>query len=165
MFTSGFAYLGLNFGQSSFRLNSGTGGFASQQRKNSHNIYGGAYFNENFGAQIGFTDFDRINRAGGTTYANGVTLSLVGRLPVAPSFNLLGRVGTTYSRTHVSPNPASGITPGNESSWGPSYGVSAEYVFSPSWSGVLQFDQYNMKFAGTARDKANATGLGGSYSI
>ena len=108
MFTPGFAYLGMNFGQSS-RLNSGTGGFASQQRKNSHNIYGGAYFNENFGAQIGFTDFDPINRAGGTTYANGVTLSLVGRLPVAPSFNLLGRVGTTYSRTKVSSNPASGI--------------------------------------------------------
>ena len=140
MFTSGFTYLGLNFGQSSFRLNSGTEGYAFQQRKNSHNIYGGAYFNENFGAQIGFTDFDPINRASGTTYANGVTFSLVGRLTAAPSFNLPGRAGTTYSRTHVLSNPASNITPGNESNWDPSYGVGAEYVFSPSWSGVLQFD-------------------------
>ncbi len=165
MFTPGSAYLGLNFGQSTFRLNSGTGGFTSQERKNSYNLYGGAYFTENFGAQIGYTDFDRINRAGGSTYANGVTLSLVGRLPVASSFNLLGRIGTTYSRTNVTSNPASGITPGNENSWGASYGVGAEYVFSPNWSGVLQFDQYNMKFAGTGRDKVNATSLGVRYSF
>ena len=167
MFTPGSANLEMSFGQSSFRLNSGTGGFASQQRKNSHNIYGGACFNENFGAQIGYTDFDRINRAGGTTYANGVTFSLLGRLTAAPSFNLPGRAGTTYSRTHVLFNPASNITPGNESNWDPSYGVGAEYVFSPSWSGVLQFDQYNMKYAGMGRDKVNVnvTGLGARYSF
>ena len=165
MFVPGSAYLGLNLGQSAFRLNSGTGGFSSQNRKNSYNIYGGAYFSENFGAQIGYTDFDRINRAGGSTYASGVTFSLVGRLPVAQSFNLLGRVGTTYSRTDVSSSPASGITPGKENSWGPSYGLGAEYVFSPNWSGVLQYDEYRMKFAGTGRDKVNVSSLGVRYSF
>lgn len=165
MFTPGSAYLGFNLGQSNFRLNNGAGGFASQQRKNSYNIYGGAYFGQYVGAQIGYTDFDRINRAGGSTYANGVTLSLVGRLPVATSFNLLGRVGTTYSRTEVSSSPASGITPGKESSWGASYGIGAEYAFSPNWSGVVQYDEYRMKFAGTGRDRVNVTSLGVRYTF
>ena len=165
MFSPGSAYLGLNFGQSAFRLNSGTGGFPSQERKNSYNLYGGAYFSKYFGAQVGYSDFDGINRAGGSTYDSGVTLSLVGRLPVASSFNLLGRVGTTYSRTDVSSNPASGIIPGKENSWGLSYGVGAEYVFSSNWSGVLQYDEYRMKFAGTGRDKVNSTSLGVLYTF
>jgi OmpA-OmpF porin, OOP family len=84
-------------------------------------------------------------------------------LPVSPSFNLLGRVGTSYSRTNVSSNPLSGITPGSESSWGASYGVGAEYLFNPSWSAVLQYDEYRMKFAGTGRDRVNVTGLGVRY--
>ena len=159
----GATYLGFNFGQSEYRLNNGIGGFAADKRKNTYNIYGGTYFSEYLGAQLGYTDFDRISRAGGTTYANGFTVSLVGRLPVAPSFNLLGRLGTTYSRTEVSSNAASGIVPGNESSWGASYGVGAEYIFSPNWSGVLQYDEYRMKFAGTGRDKVNATSLGVRY--
>lgn len=165
MFRPNSAYLGFNFGQSQFNLNNGAGGFAFDKRKNSYNIYGGAYFSEYLGAQIGYTDFDRVNRAGGSTYANGVTLSLVGRLPVATSFNLLGRLGTTYSRTDVSTSLASGITPGKESSWGTSYGVGAEYLFSPSWSGVLQYDEYRMKFAGTGRERVNVTSLGVRYTF
>ena len=165
MFTPGSAYFGFNLGQATYRLNNGLGGFAFQQRKNSYNIYSGAYFSEFLGAQLGYTDFDRISRAGGSTYANGVSLSLIGRLPVAPSLNLLGRLGTTYSRTNVSSNPASGITAGKQSSWGASYGVGAEYLYSPSWSGVAQYDEYRMKFAGTGRDKVNVASLGVRYKF
>lgn len=165
MYSPGSTYIGFNFGQSNYRLNNGVGGFPADQRKNSYNIYGGAYFSEYFGVQLGYTDFDRISRAGGTTYANGFTASLVGRVPLSPSFNLLGRLGTTYSRTDVSSSPASGITPGKESSWGASYGVGAEYNFNPSWSAVLQYDEYRMKFAGTGRDKVNVTSLGVRYKF
>ncbi len=165
MFAAGSGYLGFNLGQSTYRLNNGLGGFGSQQRKNSYNIYGGGYFSENVGVQLGYTDFDRISRAGGTTYANGFTVSLVGRLPVAPSFNLLGRLGTTYSRTDVSSNPASGIAAGKASGWGASYGVGAEYMFSPNWSGVVQYDEYRMKFAGTGREKINVASLGVRYKF
>jgi OmpA-OmpF porin, OOP family len=165
MYGPGSTYLGFNVGQSNFHLNNGIGGFPADQTKNSYNIYGGGYFTEYLGVQLGYTDFDRINRAGGTTYANGFTASLVGRLPLAPSFNLLGRLGTTYSRTNVSSSPLSGIAAGGENSWGASYGIGAEYNFDTSWSAVVQYDEYRMKFAGSGRDKVNATSVGVRYKF
>ena len=165
MYSPGSTYIGFNYGQSNYHMNNGGGGFTANQTKRSYSLYGGAYFSEYFGVQLGYTDFDRIPRSGGSTYANGFSVSLVGRLPVAPSFNLLGRLGTTYSRTNVSSNPLSGITPGSESSWGASYGIGAEYAFNPSWSGVVAYDEYRMKFAGTGRDKVNATSIGVRYKF
>ena len=67
MYAPGGTYLGFNVGQSNYRLNNGVGGFPSDQRKTAYSIYGGGYFNNNFGVELGYTDFDRINRAGGTT--------------------------------------------------------------------------------------------------
>ena len=165
MYAPSATYFGLNAGQSNFRLNNGVGGFNSDQRKSSYSVYGGGYFNENFGVELGYTDFDRVNRAGGTTYANGFSASLVGKVPLSPSFNLLGKLGTTYGRTDVSSNPASGITPGKESKWGLSYGIGAEYAFNSSWSGVLQYDEYNMKFAGTGNSRINTTSVGIRYKF
>ena len=165
MYAPGATYFGINAGQSNFRLNNGVGGFNADQRKSAYSIYGGGYFSENFGVELGYTDFDRVNRAGGSTYANGVSASLVGKLPLSPSFNLLGKLGTTYGRTDVSSNPASGITPGKESKWGLSYGIGAEYAFNTSWSGVLQYDEYNMKFAGTGNSRINTTSVGIRYKF
>ena len=163
MYAPGATYLGLNAGQSNFRLNNGVGGFAADQRKNAYSIYGGSYFSDYLGAELGYTDFDRVNRAGGSTYANGFSASLVGKLPLSPSFNLLGKLGTIYGRTDVSSNPASGIAAGKQSKWGLSYGIGAEYAFNTSWSGVLQYDEYNLKFAGTGNSRINTTSLGIRY--
>lgn len=165
MYAPGATYIGINAGQSNYRLNNGVGGFASDQRKNAYSIYGGGYFSNNFGVELGYTDFDRINRAGGSTKAEGFSVSLVGKLPLSPSFNLLGKLGTTYGRTDVSSNPASGIASGKEAKWGLSYGIGAEYAFNSSWSGVLQYDEYNMKFAGTGNDRINTTSLGIRYKF
>ncbi len=165
MYAPGATYIGFNAGQSNYRLNNGVGGFASDNRKNSYSLYGGGYFNNNFGLELGYTDFDRIARAGGSTKADGFSVSLVGKLPLAPSFNLLGKLGTTYARTEVTSNPASGISAGKEANWGLSYGIGAEYVFSTSWSGVLQYDEYRMKFAGTGNDKVSTTSVGIRYNF
>ena len=58
-----------------------------------------------FGFELGYTDFSQVNRAGGRTKANGVNLSLIGKLPLGDAFNLLGKVGTLYGRTDVSSAP------------------------------------------------------------
>ncbi len=165
MYAPGGTYLGFNAGQSNYRLNNGAGGFASENRKNAYSIYGGGYFNNNFGVELGYTDFDRINRAGGSTRAEGYSVSLIGKAPLSPAFNLLGKIGTTYGRTDVSTNPASGIVPGKESKWGLSYGIGAEYAFTPSVSAVLQYDEYRMKFAGTGNEKVSNTSLGLRYNF
>lgn len=165
MYAPGATYIGFNAGLSNYRLNNGVGNFPVDQRKNSYSLYGGGYFNQNFGVELGYTDFERINRAGGSTKADGTSISLVGKLPVGTSFNLLGKLGTTYGRTEVSSNPASGIAAGKETGWGVNYGIGAEYMFSTNVSAVLQFDEYSLKYRGQGNNKISTTSLGIRYNF
>lgn len=161
----GARYIGMNAGKSDFSVGNGNGIFSSESKDTAYNIYGGNYFNNNLGMELGFTDFGKINRAGGTTKARGVNLSLVGRLPLSPAFNLLGKVGTTYGHTSVSSFPGSGVASGSESGFGVSYGVGAEYAFTPQLSAVLQYDSHDLKFAGNGRDRVSATTAGLRYKF
>lgn len=159
----GASYIGLNVGKSDFSLGNGSDLFSSENKDTAYNVYGGSYFNNHLGMELGYTNFGKINRAGGTTKAEGINLSLVGRLPLSPSFNLLGKVGTTYGRTDVSASPASGVATGRESGFGLSYGIGAEYTFSPTWSAVAQYDAHDLKFAGGEKDRVGAASLGLRY--
>lgn len=163
MYGSGQGYVGLSAGQSDYSLGNGTGLFASDKRDTAYNISGGSYFSNNFGLEIGYTDFGSINRGGGSTKADGINLSLVGKLPLGTSFNLLGKLGTTYARTEVSSRGGSGIVAGSENGFGVSYGVGAEFMFNPQWSAVLQYDEHDLKFAGGGRDRVGVTSLGARY--
>ncbi len=163
MYMPGSGYVGLSAGQSDYSLDNGIGVFGSDQGDTSYGIQAGGYFNNNFGLEIGYTDFGTVNRAGGTTTADGINISLIGKMPLNPSFNLLGKVGTTYSRTDVTANPASGIASGSENGFGLSYGIGVEYVFNTQWSGVLQYESQDMKFAGDRDDRVGNTSLGVRY--
>lgn len=163
MYTPGSAYVGLNAGRSRFNGPSGVGAFANDRNGNAYSLYGGNYFSHNFGFEVGYNDFGRVNRGGGTTRADGVSLSLVGRVPLGQSFNLLGRVGGTYVSTDVSAAPASGLATGRQNRFDLSYGLGAEFVFNPSWSAVVQYDEYNMRYPGSTRDRIDTTTVGLRY--
>ena len=163
MYVPGSGYVGLSVGQSDYSLGNGIGVFGSDQGNTSYGVHGGGYFNNNFGVEIGYTDFGSVNRAGGTTKADGINLSLIGKMPLNPSFNLLGKIGTTYSRTDVTANPASGIVAGSENGFGLSYGIGVEYVITPQWSTVLQYESQDMKFAGDRDDRVGNTSLSARY--
>ena len=164
IYGAGNTYVGLNVGRSDFAINSGFGGFPSDKRDTVYNIYSGTFFSPNFGLELGYTHFGKIERAGGTTRAEGVNLSLVGKAPLGSSgFNLLGKVGTTYGRTDVSALPFTGVSPGRETGLGISYGLGAEYVFSPQLSAVVQYDEHQLKFVNAGRDRVGAATLGVRY--
>jgi OmpA-OmpF porin, OOP family len=160
-------YIGLNAGQTDYRLSNGLGLFSSDNRANSYSLTGGAYFTNNLGVELGYTDFGTINRAGGTSRADAFSVSLVGKLPLAPSFNLLGKVGTSYGRTEVSAAPGSGVTPGSDSGFGLLVGVGAEYMFTPNWSVLLQYDAHDLRFIGGSsdRERVGVASLGVRYSF
>ena len=164
IYGAGNTYVGLNIGRSDFAINTGFGGFPSDKRDTVYNIYSGTFFSPNFGLELGYTHFGKIDRAGGTTKAEGVNLSLVGKVPLGSSgFNLLGKVGPTYGRTDVSAVPFSGISSGRETGLGISYGLGAEYVFSPQLSAVVQYDEHQLKFINAGRDRVGAATLGVRY--
>ncbi len=162
-YAPGSGYVGLNAGRSRYNYPAGAGAFANDRNANAWSLYGGSYFNNNFGFELGYNDFGRVNRAGGSTKANGISLSLVGRAPISSSFNLLGRLGGTYARTEVSAAAASGIASGTNNKFDLSYGIGAEWAFSPRASAVLQYDEYNVRYVGSGRDRLNTTTLGLRY--
>ncbi|MGQ2978370.1 MAG: outer membrane beta-barrel protein [Polaromonas sp.] len=157
------AYIGLNAGQSNYRQGCGTGAFSCGDKDDAYSIYGGSMFSNNFGLELGYVNMGDIGRGGGTTKAEGINLSLVGKLPLSPSFGLFGKVGTTYGRTNVSSLPGSGVTAGKEDGFGLSVGAGVSYDFSERWSAVLQWDRHDFKFAGAGRENINATTLGLKY--
>lgn len=165
VYGAGSAYIELGVGQSDFSLGNGVGVFGSDQGDTSYSLRGGRYYGANFGLELGYTDFGSVNRAGGRTKADGINISVIGKLPLNPAFNLLGKIGTTYSRTDVSSNPASGVVAGSENGFGLSYGIGVEYVFTPKWSATLQYESQDMKFAGNRDDRVGATTLSARYQF
>jgi len=163
-YRAGGAYFDLNAGQSDFSLDN-VGPWGSDDGDTAYSVHIGSYFNDNFGAELGYTDFGSIQRAGGSTKARGINLSLVGKFPLSPSFNLLGKIGVTYSDTDTSANPLSGAATGSENGYGLSYGVGAEYVFTPKWSALLQYESHDIKFAGDNNQRVGVLTLGARYSF
>lgn len=158
-------YVGLNAGQTDYRLGNGTGLYGSDNRSTAYSIAGGAYFTNNIGVEVGYIDFGKVNRAGGTTRADGFNLSLIGKFPLGESFNLLGKIGTTYGRTDVSSGVGSGVTGGTDNGFGLSAGVGAEFLFNPKLSGVLQYEVHDLRFAGGTndRDRVSLLTVGARY--
>ena len=167
MLSSPKTYIGLSAGQTDYSLGNGTGLFGSNNRPTAYSLAGGGYFTNNLGAELAYTDFGRIDRAGGTTRAEGLSLRLIGKLPLSQSFNLLGKIGTTYGRTDVSAAAGSGIASGSDSGFGLSLGVGAEYFFTPNVSAVVQYDMHELRFAGgtSSRDRVGVASLGVRYSF
>ena len=163
-YRAGGAYFDLNAGQSDFSLGNGIGIWDNDEGDTSYSAHIGSYFNDNVGMEIGYTDFGSVNRAGGNTKARGISLSLVGKFPVSPSFNLLGKIGTTYSDTDTSANPLSNVATGSANGFGLSYGVGAEYKFTPKWSALLQYESHEVQFAGDNNERIGVTTLGVRYS-
>lgn len=163
--TPGSSYFGLNAGSADLsRPITGFGNWGGSNQSSAYGLYLGNYFNnQNYGVEIGYTDFGSVNRSGGTTKVDGINLSLIGRLPVSSNFNLLGKLGTTYSRTDVSASAASGVQTGTERGFDWSYGLGGEYRFNTSWSGVLQYNEHYVKYPGKT-ERVSDTTLGVRYS-
>jgi len=164
-YTAGSSYIDLGVGQSDFSLGNGIGVFGSDQGDRSYSVRYGRYFSDVWGMEAGYTDFGSISRAGGRTKADGINISLLGKMPLSTAFNILGKIGTTYSRTDVSSNPASGIVAGSQNGYKLSYGLGVEYIFTTNMSAVLQYETHDMKFAGDRNDRVGATTLSARYNF
>ena len=159
----GSTYIGLNAGQSKFRNGIGLGGFPSDSKDRGYGFNCGSYFTPNFDLELGYTDLGEATRAGGKTEAKAGSVSLICKLPLNPSFNLLAKVGATYSQVDVSVQPNTGIAIGRKSGWSPSYGAGAEYNFTQNVFAVVQYDEYRMPYPGGSKEKLNNNSVGIRY--
>ena len=154
-------YLGLSLGRSSYKLSCPTTSLTCDDADTAVRAYGGAMLGNHWGVEIGYLDLGRIAREGGTTKAQGLNLSLVGKAPLASSLGIFGRLGTTYGRTETSASSAA-IAIGTEKGFGLSYGAGLSYDFTPRLSATLEWDSNDFRFSG-GREPVRSTSLGLQY--
>lgn len=161
--SAGRSYIGLNLGRSSYSLPCGSTALLCDDSDRSVHLYAGTMVGNFWGVELGYLNMGRIARAGGDTKAQGLNLSLVGKAPLARSFGVFGKVGTTWGRTEASTSIGSGIASGSERGFGLSYGAGVSYDFTPRLSAVLEWDSHDFRFAGSGRDPVRSTSLGLQY--
>lgn len=161
----GSTYFSLNAGVGDLaRPISGFGNFGSGNQSSAYSLNVGHYLQgQNFGFELGYTDFGSIDKAGGHTKVDGWNASVIGRLALTPMFNLLGKVGTTYGRTDVTSSPGSGVVPGSEKAFDWSYGIGGELLLSPNWSATLSYDEHYMKYPPDNHQRVSSTMIGARY--
>ncbi|MET0310469.1 MAG: outer membrane beta-barrel protein [Burkholderiaceae bacterium] len=157
-------YIGFNAGRSDYDVSCGTGGQACDDTDRAWKLYTGSMMNPYFGAELGLINFGEIDRAGGSTRASGLNLSLVGRAPIGNMFSVFGKVGTTYSRGRTSAAAGTGVRTGSDNGFGLSYGLGASVDFTQNWSLVLEWERHDVRFAG-GRDPVKTTTLGVKYGF
>lgn len=151
-------YIGFNVGKPDWGTGC-TGGFACSESSTAYHLYTGGMFNQNFGAELGYVDFGRSDRAGGRTRAHGVNLSLVGHVPLG-GLDLYAKVGALYGRTEVSASPLSGVATGKASGWEGTYGVGVGFNLTPRSTVVLEWNRYDLDFVGLGKRDITTTSLG-----
>jgi len=153
-------YVGLNLGQSEFKIGCGIGGYECDKRSDvSAYLYTGGLFNDWFGLELGYLHNGHVTRAGGRTTAQGIDLSAVLRAPIG-RFNVFLKGGAIYGQTRVSTGSLSGIPEGKRRGWGGSYGAGVGFDFTPSSGVVLAWDRHEFKFPGLGRENVDTTSVG-----
>ena len=157
-------YVGLNLGWPEYKLPCG-GSFPCDDPNLSYHLYTGGSYNDWIGVEFGYLYMGKADRQGGTTRAHGLNLSLVGSVPISQAFKVFGKLGTTYGRTSVSADPASGEPVGDEDGFGWSAGFGAQYDITPQWAAVAQWDRHQMRFAGRGREDVDAGSIGVKFNF
>ncbi len=155
-------YVGLSGGQSEYDIRSGTGGFGFDDSDTAWKVYSGGYFNPYLGMELGYINMGKAERIGGSTKAQGLNLSLVGRAPLNEQFDVFGKIGTTYGRTRTSGNSGFGVTTGKDDGFGLSYGAGVRWAFNPQWAAVLEWERHRFHFADGKSD-VDMTSVGVQY--
>jgi opacity protein-like surface antigen len=159
----GRGYVGLSLGRSRYSIACGATSFSCDNTDNSVQISVGSMLGNFWGVELAYIDMGRVGRGGGTTRAQGLNLSVLGKVPVWQSLGVFGKLGTTYGRTETSAAFGSGLATGRERGFGLSYGAGVSYDFTPQLSATLGWDSHDFRFAGGGRDPVRSTSLGLQY--
>ncbi len=121
-------------------------------------LFAGYAFNENFALEGGYFNMGRPVTFNGTVTAptaatfsgkaagQGVNLDVVGTLPIAQGFSLLGRLGAAYfqtkSTTTVTAGSLTGYGNATSNKIVPEVGIGLQYAFTKTVAGRFEVQRY-----------------------
>jgi len=111
-------------------------------------LFGGYRFDENFAAELGYSDLGKADLAGTSIGVTVWDLSLLGILPVGQNFSLLGRIGFFRSTADVS----GGRDPGKVYDTGNTWGFGVQYDLNETLAVRGEWQRYDKVSAGANGD-------------
>ena len=144
-------HVGISGGQSHFRTDCDSA-FSCDKKDTGWKVYAGSSVNDVLGAEIGYTDFGKIRVGGGETNAWAGNVSLTAGVPIGDRFSVFAKGGGVYGRTDVQASATSLVRTGHKTGWGYTYGVGGALGITRNVQVRLDWDRYNLDFAGGSRD-------------
>jgi len=144
----GRSYLGLNVGRSRSAA-CGSTALLCDDADRPTELYTGTMVGKFWAVEVGYLNLGRLARPAGEARAQGLNISLVGKL--APSLRAYGKLGAS-----------SGALP-SEQGFGLSFGGGLSLDFTPRLSATIEWDSNDFRFGGSGRDPVRSTSLGLQY--
>lgn len=138
--------------------------------KASGKLFAGYEFNQNWGAEVGYTDFRKssanytYNGAQGSAESKGhsIYLAAKGTVPINEQFSAYGKLGAAYNKTSLSTNTP-GLSYDNDNKTTAYGALGLQYKLNQQVSMVAEYERY-----GSKRDfgaKPDVVTVGARYSF
>ncbi len=127
-------------GQSEYKVDS------ASENKTATSIDYGFSLNKNFGVEVGYVNFGKIESSTEDTYVSmenqSVYLAAVGTLALTDAFSIYGKLGATSNRFEAGVDSPGLIGSVRETKTRPLLGVGLAYNFTKDIAGTLEYQQY-----------------------
>lgn len=152
------SYLDFKAGPSKFSAPCGNV-YSCDRKDKQYGVTLGRELSPNHAVELGYTNFGKVQRGGGESSAKGLSVNLVGRLPM-DRFAVFGKVGATYAKTSTDVPALTDIPGGTVKGWGVNYGVGMSYDVAPGVTVLTQWEEAQVKFAGDKRENVHGATVG-----
>ena len=149
-------YIGGDVGKTTQRVD----GNSQKRTSDSYSIFGGYKFNENFAAEISYTDLGKISFDGVTAKNKVYALDGIARAPLGAGFGVYGKVGLAYAQRDFN----NGL--GDKDKTGLKLGVGVDYALTKNVSLRAEATRYNdMPQANGFNKKDDRLSMGLAYQF
>jgi opacity protein-like surface antigen len=169
------AYVGADLGYGRYEAspNGGTGSIS--KNKVGGSVFAGYFFNDYVGLDLGYRGFGTVSATDGygdslSVKAQAAQLSVIGNIPVAPSFNIYGRLGYASVKVDASATCGGGCGGGfaglsgsaSQTKGAGLLGVGARYAVTPDFGLRAEYDYYQkITYESTVDLKLSVFSIGG----
>ena len=152
------AYVGVGIATAD-HVNSSVGGltnFDSDGYKASGKIFGGYEFDQNWGVEAGYTNFDKEDVAGGTVKGSGTYVAGKYSIPLAERVTGYGKLGVAYNERKYSSSTLGQVNSYDTGLYG---GVGVEYKLNEKLAVNAEYERYGKDKAFGAKADVYTVGL------
>jgi OOP family OmpA-OmpF porin len=139
------SYVKLGVGQSEYKVES------ESENKTATSIAYGFSVNKNFGVEVGYVNFGKIESSDVDSYVSiknqSFYLAGVGTLALTDAFSVYAKLGATSNRFAVAVDSPDLSGAGRETKTRPLLGVGLAYNFTKDIAGTLEYQQYGKALA------------------